>query len=170
MGKENTHTPLKKTKSYHLQQQDGHQGHYTKWYKSVIKRQISFNLTYIWNPKKKKKTSSQIHRTGWSLPDTGDGGVGKMGEGVKKYEWSVVSHGDLIALLVKNPAANAEDLRDVGSIPESGRLPGGGYGNPLQYSCLENPMDLGAWHTTVHEVAKSWTWLKLLSIAHNDCS
>ena len=47
--------------------------------------------------------------------------------------------------MVKNPPANSGDIRDVGSIPGLGRSPGGGYGNPLQYSCLENPMDRGAW-------------------------
>ena len=46
--------------------------------------------------------------------------------------------------MVKNPAANAEDRRDAGSIPGSGRSPGGGHGNPLQYFCLDNPMDRGA--------------------------
>ena len=53
--------------------------------------------------------------------------------------------------VVKNPPTNAED---VGSIPGWGRSPGGGHGNPLQYSCLENPMDRGAWCATVHRVAK----------------
>ena len=62
-----------------------------------------------------------------------------------------------VALVVKNPPANAGDLRDVGSIPGSGRSQGGGYGNPLQYSCLENPMDRGAWQATVHGVAQSRT-------------
>ena len=56
--------------------------------------------------------------------------------------------------------AKARDIRDVGLIPESGRLPGGGYGNPLQNSCLENPLDRGAWQPTVHRVAQSWTQLK----------
>ena len=46
---------------------------------------------------------------------------------------------------------------DTGSIPESGRPPGGGHGNPLQYPCLENSMDSGGWRATVHGVAKSWT-------------
>jgi len=50
-----------------------------------------------------------------------------------------------VVLVVKNPPANAGDSRDEGSIPESGRSPGGGYGKPLQYSCLENPMDRGSW-------------------------
>ena len=61
---------------------------------------------------------------------------------------------------VKNPPANAGDVRDADSIPGLGRTPGGGHGNPLQYSCLENPMDRGFWQATVHRVAKSWTRLK----------
>ena len=56
----------------------------------------------------------------------------------------------LVALAVKNPPANAGDIRDVGSISGLGRSPGGGNGNPLQYSCLENPMDRGVWGATVH--------------------
>ena len=55
-----------------------------------------------------------------------------------------------MALVVKNPSANAGDIREVGSIPGSGRSPGAGHNNPLQYSCLENPMDRGAWRGTVH--------------------
>ena len=62
-----------------------------------------------------------------------------------------------MALVVKNPPANAGDVRDRGSIPGLGRSPGGGHGNPLQYSCLENPMDRGDWQTTVHRFAKSQT-------------
>ena len=64
-----------------------------------------------------------------------------------------------VALMVENPPANAGDLRDAGSIPGSGRSPGEGHGNPLQYSCLENPMDRGAWWATAHGVAKSQTRL-----------
>ena len=52
--------------------------------------------------------------------------------------------------VVKNLPISAGDARDVGSIPGSGRSPGGGHGNPLQYSCLENPMDRGAWRATIH--------------------
>ena len=59
--------------------------------------------------------------------------------------------------MVKNPPANAGDVRDLDLIPGSGRSPGVGNGNPLQDSCLENPMDKGAWLATVHGVAKSWT-------------
>ena len=65
-----------------------------------------------------------------------------------------------VALVVKNLIANAGDIRDVGSIPGLGSFPAEGNGNPLQYSCLENPMDRGAWRTTVHRVAKSQTQLK----------
>ena len=59
--------------------------------------------------------------------------------------------------VVKNPPANAGNIRDVGFIPGLGRSPGGGHGNPLQYSCLENPMDRGAWQATVYRVAESDT-------------
>ena len=68
-----------------------------------------------------------------------------------------------VALVVKNPPANAGDVRDAGTIPGSARSPGGGHGNILQYSCLENPMDRGAWRGTVHKVTKSQTRLKQLS-------
>ena len=59
-----------------------------------------------------------------------------------------------VALVVKNLLANAGDARDSGLIPGSGRSPGVGNGNPLQYSCLENPMDRAAWRATVHGVAR----------------
>ena len=55
----------------------------------------------------------------------------------------------------KEPAASAGDITEVGLIPGLGRSRGGGHGNPLQYSCLENPMDRGAWQATVHRVSKS---------------
>ena len=57
----------------------------------------------------------------------------------------------------KNLPANVRDIRDVGSIPGLERSPGGGHDNPLQFSCLENPMDRGAWQATVYRVAKSQT-------------
>ena len=59
----------------------------------------------------------------------------------------------------KESTCNAGDM-DEGLIPGSERSPGGGHGNPIQYSCLENPMDRGAWPATVHRVTKSWTRLK----------
>ena len=66
--------------------------------------------------------------------------------------------------MVKKLPANAGGDKDMGSIPGSGRSPGGGHGNPPQYSCLENPMDRGTWRATVHRVAKSQTQLKQLSM------
>ena len=60
-------------------------------------------------------------------------------------------------IVVKNPPANAGDARDMGFIPRSGRSPGGQNDNPLQYSCLENPMNRGVWWATVHGVTKSQT-------------
>ena len=68
-----------------------------------------------------------------------------------------------VALVVKNPPANAGDLRDSSWIPGLGIFPGEGHGNPLQYSCLENPMDRGAEWATVHRITKSQTQLKGLS-------
>ena len=62
-----------------------------------------------------------------------------------------------VALVVRKPPASAGDVRDVGSIPGSGTSPGGGNGHPLQRSCLENPMDRGAWRATVRGIAESDT-------------
>ena len=72
-----------------------------------------------------------------------------------------------MVLVVKNPPANAGDIRDASLILGSGRSPGRGHGNPLQYSCLENPMDRGAGWATVYRVIKSWTGLKQLSTAQH---
>ena len=74
-----------------------------------------------------------------------------------KFKWA-----SLVVLMVKNPPANAGDIRDVGSVPESGRSPGERHRNPLQYSCLEDPTDRGAWRATVHRAAKSQTRRKRL--------
>ena len=68
---------------------------------------------------------------------------------------------------VKNSAANLEKLEDAGSIPGSGRAPGEGNGRPLQYSCLENPMDAGAWWATVHRVTEGGIWLSSYTHNHN---
>ena len=62
-----------------------------------------------------------------------------------------------VALVVKNPLANARDERVTGLIPKLGRSPGGGNGNPLQYSCLENPLDRGTWWAKVHRITESDT-------------
>ena len=68
--------------------------------------------------------------------------------------------------MVKNPPANAGDTRDLGLISGLGRSPGGGHGNPLQYSCLESPMGRGAWRATVHGVAESQTRLSETVCTH----
>ena len=68
-----------------------------------------------------------------------------------------------VALVVKDPP-NAGNIRDTSSIPEWRRPPGGGHSNPLQYSCLENPVNRGAWRATIHRFTKSWTRLKQLSM------
>ena len=78
---------------------------------------------------------------------------------------TIIYYGPLyqVAVVVRNLPANAGDMRDAGSIPGSGRSSGEGNGSLIQYSCLENSMDKGAWWATVHSVAKSWTQLKQLS-------
>ena len=72
-----------------------------------------------------------------------------------------ISGASQVALVVKNLPANEGDLRDAGLIPGLGRCPGGGIGNLLQYSCLENPMDRGAWWATVCGITKSGTQLSM---------
>ena len=67
--------------------------------------------------------------------------------------------------MLKNPPPNAGDMGDVSSIPGSGRTPGEGNGYTLPSSCLENPMDSGAWRATVHRVSKSWTQLSTYSLS-----
>ena len=69
-----------------------------------------------------------------------------------------------VVLVVKNLPANAGDMKDAGLIPELGRSPGEGHSNPLQYSCLENPVDRGAWRAMIHRVTKSRARLKQLSM------
>ena len=75
-----------------------------------------------------------------------------------------------VGLVVKNQPADAEDVRDAGLIPRWGSSPTGGHSNPLQYSCLENPLDRKTWQAKVHRVAKSQTQLKGLRHTHaNKC-
>ena len=69
-----------------------------------------------------------------------------------------------MALLVKNLPVNAGSIEDMGSVPGSRRSAGAGHGNPLQYSCLQNPMDRKAWWAAVHRVTQSWTGLKRLNV------
>ena len=71
-----------------------------------------------------------------------------------------------MAPVVKIPSAKAGDTRDMGSVLGLGRSPGEGNGNPLQYSCLENPMDRGPWQATVYRVTKIWSQLNTYAILH----
>ena len=76
----------------------------------------------------------------------------------------LISRAFQVVLVVKNLPVNAGDIRHMGSVPGSGRPPEGGRAKPLQYSCLENPMDRGTYWATVRGVAKIWTWLGWLSM------
>ena len=86
--------------------------------------------------------------------------------GVSKSRTQLSDFHFQMTLAVKNLPANAGDMRDVGLISGLGRSPGEGNDNPLQYSCLENPMNRGFWRATVHRVAKSRTRLKHLACLH----
>ena len=95
----------------------------------------------------------------WPLPRGGEAGEGPCMADIGPGLWVALCTSQLM-LVVKNLPANVGDVRDMGSIPGSGNSPGGGDGNALQYFCLENPMDGGAWQATVYKVAKSQTGLK----------
>ena len=84
---------------------------------------------------------------------------GRHGASYSALVSPVLTRASQVVLVVRNPSANAGDMRDVGLIPGTGKSPGGRNGSPLQYSCLENPMDRGAWGATVHWVTKGWTQL-----------
>ena len=82
------------------------------------------------------------------------------------YTFAYISHSiwaSQVVLVVKNPPVSAGDVRDTGSNLGLGRSPGGGHGNPLQYSWMENPTDKRTWQAKVHGVTKIWTQLKQLS-------
>ena len=77
-----------------------------------------------------------------------------------------------VTRVVKSTPASAGDIRELRSIPGSGRSPGGGHGNPCQYSCLENPMDRGAWRATVHRLPRAgpdWSDLALIKLQQCVC-
>ena len=96
-----------------------------------------------------------------TLHNSAGGSGSTAGRGTRSYMLQLKGASQVV-LVVKNPPANAEERRDTGSIPVLGRSLGGENGNPLLYSCLENPMDRGAWWCTVHGVAKCQTRLKRL--------
>ena len=86
-----------------------------------------------------------------------------------ELNWTDRTVASQVELVVKNPPARTGGIRDMSSFPGLGRSPGGGHGNPLQCSCLENPMNRGTWRAIVHRVTKSQTRLKRLSThAHTE--
>ena len=117
-------------------------------------RKYFFFLADFGSLEKEMATHSSI--LAWRIPRTEEPGK------LQSMEFQTVRH-DWVTHKVKNLPAIAGDIRDLCSILRLGRSPGGGHGNPLQYSCLENPMDRGAWWATNHGVARSPTQLKRLS-------
>ena len=111
----------------------------------------------------KVKSESEVIQLCPTLSDTmGCSLAGTSAHGIfqsRVLEWGATAFSKVV-LVVKNPPANAGDAKDAGSAPWSGRFPGRRHGNPLQYSCLENPTDRGTWRATVHRVPKSQTRLK----------
>ena len=93
------------------------------------------------------------------IPPLGNMQDKSIPKGRKQINRCLGLEASLVAQMVKNPPA----MSSLGSTPELGRSPGGGHGNPLQYSCLENPTDRGAWWVKVHRIKKSQTRLKRLS-------
>ena len=107
----------------------------------------------------------------WRIPGMGEpGGLLSMGSHRVGHGWSNLAAAAAACYISakihggSDGKASACNVEDPGSLPGSGRSPGEGHGNPLQYSRLENPTDRGAWWATVHRVAKSWTQLKQFSM------
>ena len=101
----------------------------------------------------------QVRTLEWVAISFSSDKVWSEGKGLISRIWA-----SQVALVVKKLPANAGNVRTAGSIPRSRRSPGGGHGNSLKYSCLENPMDRGAWKAAVYRVPKSQTQLKWLSM------
>ena len=121
-----------------------------------------------------KETATHSSVLAWRIPGTGEpGGLPSMGSNRVGHDWSDLAAAAAAELLEGFPRDSSckettcQDRRrkKLRFYPwvESGRSPEVGHGNLLQYSCLENPMDRGAWLVTVHRVTKRWTWLKRLS-------
>ena len=116
----------------------------------------SFNLQKTTTTTKKPCLADtiviSIHRRGKLRPRRHD-----LARGYTVSKWWSQDWASQVVLVVQNLPANSGDVSNAGSIPGWGRSPEGGHDNPLQYSCLENPMDRGAWWATVHGVGKGWT-------------
>ena len=132
-------------------------------------RLSDFTFTFHFHTlEKEMATHSSV--LAWRIPGTGEpGGLPSVGSHGVGHNWSDLaaaaagkSEGFPGGASVKNLLANTGDIRNMGLIPKSERSPGGGNGNPLQYSCLENAIRW-AWWATVHRIAKSWIQLKWLN-------
>ena len=138
----------------------------------VAKTQLSdFTFTFHFHAlEKEMATHSSV--LAWRIPGTGEpGGLLSMGSHRVGHDWSdlaAAAEGEAWGFPggagVKELVSNAGYVTDGGLIPRLGRSPGGEHGNPLQYSCLENPMDRGAWRATIQGVAQSQTRLKRQSM------
>ena len=118
---------------------------------------ISFSNAWQWKVKVKSLSRVQLLVTPWTAAYQAPR---SMGVPRQEYWSGVPLPSPQVALVVKNSPSNAGDTGDAGWIPESGRSPGGANSSPLQYSCLENPMDRGAWWAMVHGIARvgrDWT-------------
>ena len=107
-----------------------------------------------------------IQHPGGSSPCFTDWGTEVATEELRCSRWRDLPQASQVALVVKNPPANAGNITDASLIPGLGRSLGGGDGNPLQYSCLENPKNRGAWWATVYRIVKSRTLLSDLTSKH----
>ena len=115
---------------------------------------LTGTMSLGWEDPLEKEMATHSSTIAWKLPWTEEPGrLQSIGSQRVGHEWVT----SLSLSAGKESTCNAEDAGEVGSIPGLGIRPGGGHGNPLQYSCLENSMDGGAWWATVHGVAKSWT-------------
>ena len=121
-----------------------------------------------WKDPKEKGMATHSSILASEIPQQGGepGGLQFMGSQRVRHGWmtnAFASHAcyraSQVVLVVKNLPANAGDTGNAGSLPGLGRSPGVGNGNPLQYACLEKPMDRGAWRATVRGVTKNQTWL-----------
>ena len=129
-------------------------------------RLSDFTFTFHFHAlEKEMATRSSV--LAWRIPGKGEpGGLLSMGSHSVGHDWSNLAAGagaSQVVLVVKKSPANAGDTRDRSLIPGLERYPGGGNGNLLQYSCLKNPTDRGAWQATIHGVTKSLIRLKQLS-------
>ena len=129
--------------------------------RGAIKEQGRLAYCSPWDHKFRHSLATE-QRQQW-LPERGGGGgiTWEIGIDMNTLPWA-----SQVTLVVKNLPANAGNVRDLSLIPGLGRSPGKGNGYPLQYSCLENPMDRRAWQATVHGVTKSWTRLSDLACTH----